>query len=342
MDLIYNYSLKELEEYFKSIGQKSFRIKQLYNWLYRTPVTSFEEMTNLAKDLREQLRQDFRIENLEIETKQVAKDGTVKYLFKLEDNNFIEAVLMFHDYGKSLCITSQVGCNMGCKFCASGLLKKVRNLTAGEMVSQVMTVYHDQQEPINRVVIMGTGEPFDNYDNVMKFIRIINDPQGLALGARHITVSTCGLVDKIRAFGDEGIQVNLAVSLHGANDQVRGKLMPINKASNMDDLRKAIVEYIQKTNRRVTFEYIMLKDVNDQLPDARQLAHYLRGLNAYVNLIPYNAVDEQGFQASEGETIREFRNELLRLHIQATIRKEHGQDIDGACGQLRAKKSGVL
>lgn len=342
MELIYNYSLKELEKYFKSINQKPFRTKQVFNWLYRTPVSSFDEMSNISKELREELKQKFVIKNLKIVTKQISKDGTIKYLFQLDDGNLVESVLMAHDYGKSLCVTSQLGCNMGCAFCASGLLKKVRDLTAGEIVSQLMSVYNDTKEVINRVVIMGIGEPFDNYDNIMKFIRIINDPQGLAMGARHITVSTCGIANKIRQFGDEGIQVNLAISLHAPNDQIRSQIMPINRATNMDTLREAIVEYISKTNRRVTFEYIMLDGINDSLADARQLSHYLRGLNAYVNLIPYNSVDEHGFKPSSSQKIQDFRNELLRLHTQVTIRKEHGQDIDGACGQLRAKKSGVL
>ena len=270
------------------------------------------------------------------------QDGTQKFLFRLSDGNFIETVLMSHEYGLSVCVSTQVGCNMGCKFCASGLLKKQRDLTAGEMVNQVLTVMHDTQDRVSHVVIMGTGEPFDNYDNVMDFIRIINHAKGLAIGARHITLSTCGLCDKIEQYANEGIQSNLAISLHAPSDEVRDLIMPINKKYPMDVLRKTVEKYIQKTNRRVTFEYILLKDVNDSLAHARQLAHYMRGLNAYVNLIPYNAVDEHGFLQSNVKNVEAFKNELLRLKINATLRKEHGRDIDGACGQLRAKKEGII
>ena len=247
---------------------------------------------------------------------------------------------MVHDYGRSLCVTSQLGCNMACRFCASGLLKKQRNLTAGEMVNQILTVMYDTNDKITHVVVMGTGEPFDNYDNVMNFVRIINHPKGLAIGARHITISTCGLCEKIRDYAHEGIQTNLAISLHAPNDEIRNELMPINKKYPMDELREAIKYYIEKTNRRVTLEYILLKGVNDDIKYARQLAHYLRGLNVYVNLIPYNAVDEHGYQQSLKKDMQIFKDELLRLKINTTQRKEHGRDIDGACGQLRAKKVG--
>ncbi|MDD8049346.1 MAG: 23S rRNA (adenine(2503)-C(2))-methyltransferase RlmN [Thomasclavelia sp.] len=341
MKLIYNYSLEELTEYFQTINEKPFRAKQVYEWLYEKECNSFDEMTSISKELREKLKANFTLDALEIETKQVSKDGTTKYLFKLPDGNLIETVLMIHDYGKSLCVTSQVGCNMGCAFCASGLLKKKRDLTAGEMVSQIMKVQNDLDIRISHVVVMGTGEPFDNYDNVMKFIRLINFPKGLAIGARHITISTCGIAPKILDYANEGIQTNLAISLHAPNNDIRNTIMPINTKYNMDELRQAVSEYIQKTNRRVTFEYIMLKDINDSLIYARQLAHYLRGLNAYVNLIPFNAVDESGFQPSSRGSVEDFKDELLRLKINATIRKEHGSDIDGACGQLRAKVSEV-
>ena len=308
MEHLYNYSLEELTEYFQSIGEK--------------------------------LEKNCVIDQFEIKEKQVSSDGTIKYLFSLVDGNLIEAVLMQLDYGQSLCVTSQVGCNMQCAFCASGLLKKQRNLTAGEMVNQVMAVSKDTGIRISHVVVMGTGEPFDNYDEVMKFVRIINHPHGLAIGARHITISTCGLVNMIERYSNEGIQTNLAISLHAPNDEIRDQLMPVNKAFNMDVLRKGIQDYIEKTNRRVTFEYILLDGVNDSLAHARQLAHYMRGLNAYVNLIPYNSVDEHGFQPSTN--VEAFKDELLRLHINCTVRKEHGRDIDGACGQLRAKRSGVI
>lgn len=297
-------------------------------------------MNNLSLALREKLSQTYSIELLKIKEKQVSQDGTIKYLFELEDGGLIESVLMIHDYGKSLCVTSQLGCNMGCRFCASGLLKKQRNLTAGEMVNQVLSVMNDTNERVSHVVVMGTGEPFDNYENVMNFIHIINHPKGLAIGARHLTISTCGLSDKIRIYAQEGIQTNLAISLHAPNDEIRNQLMPINKAYPMDELREAMKFYIEQTNRRITLEYILLKGVNDQLIHARQLAHYVKGLNAYVNLIPYNAVDEHGYQQSSLQDVEAFKNELLRLKINVTKRKEHGRDIDGACGQLRAKKVG--
>ena len=341
MENIYNYSLEQLTNYFASINQKPFRAKQVFSWLYQKEASSFDEMSNLSKELREQLKEHFTFDILKIVEKQESKDGTIKYLFEMLDGSLIETVLIIHDYGKSLCVTSQVGCNMKCSFCASGLLRKQRDLTPGEIVAQVMKVQLDTKQRISHVVVMGTGEPFDNYDNVMEFVRIINHPNGLAIGARHITISTCGLIPGIQIYSDEGIQTNLAISLHAPNDEIRNQLMPINRRYPLDDLRQAISDYIDKTNRRVTFEYILLKDVNDSLVDARQLAHYLRGLNAYVNLIPYNSVDEHGYQPSDQETIEKFKSELLRLHINVTLRKEHGRDIDGACGQLRAKRGRV-
>ncbi|WP_279166517.1 23S rRNA (adenine(2503)-C(2))-methyltransferase RlmN [Thomasclavelia cocleata] len=341
MKNIYDYSLEQLTEYFALIKQKPFRAKQVFSWLYQKDAQSFEDMSDLSKDLRNQLNEKFTLDVLKIKEKQVSRDGTIKYLFELLDGSLIESVLMIHDYGRSLCVTSQVGCNMKCTFCASGLLNRQRNLTAGEIVAQIIKVQEDIKQRISHVVVMGTGEPFDNYDNVMNFVRIINHPHGLAIGARHITISTCGLIDGINKYSEEGIQTNLAISLHAPNDEIRNELMPINKVYPMDDLREAVSNYINKTNRRVTFEYILLKDINDDIIYARQLAHYLRGLNAYVNLIPYNSVDEHGYQPSSKEQAEIFKSELLRLHINVTMRKEHGRDIDGACGQLRAKRNGV-
>ncbi|MCD7894714.1 MAG: 23S rRNA (adenine(2503)-C(2))-methyltransferase RlmN [Erysipelotrichaceae bacterium] len=338
MKLIYDDNQDMLIDELVNLGEKKFRATQVFEWIYRKHIYSFDEMTNLSLSLREKLKEHYAIGCFKIVEKQVSKDGTIKYLLQLNDGGFIEAVLMIHDYGRSLCVTSQLGCSMGCKFCASGLLKKQRNLSAGEMVNQILTVMNDTKQAVSHVVVMGTGEPFDNYDQVMNFIRIINHPKGLAIGARHITVSTCGLCDKIRQYAMEGIQTNLAISLHAPNDDLRNQLMPINHRYNLDDLRDALTYYIEKTNRRVTFEYILLKDVNDSLIYARQLAHYIKGLNAYVNLIPYNSVDESGFQKSQN--IEAFKSELLRLKVNATLRKEHGSDIDGACGQLRAKKVG--
>lgn len=340
MKLIYDYTQEQLIDELISIGEKKFRATQVFEWIYRKQVNSFDEMNNLSLSLREKLKENYDIGSLNIREKQVSNDGTIKYLFELRDGGLIESVLMVHDYGRSLCVTSQLGCNMGCRFCASGLLKKQRNLTAGEMVNQVLSVMSDTQEKVTHVVVMGTGEPFDNYDEVMNFVHIINHAKGLAIGARHITISTCGLCDKIEMYAHEGIQSNLAISLHAPNDEIRNQLMPINKRYPMDLLRKSLQYYIEKTNRRVTLEYILLRGINDDITHARQLAHYVRGLNAYVNLIPYNAVDEHGYQQSLSKDVEIFKAELLRLKINVTQRKEHGRDIDGACGQLRAKKVG--
>lgn len=340
MKLIFDYTQEQLISEFLDIGEKKFRASQVFEWIYRKNVYSFDNMNNLSLDFKKKLSVNYDINLLKIKEKQVSKDGTIKYLFELRDGGLIESVLMIHDYGRSLCVTSQLGCNMGCAFCASGLLKKQRNLTAGEMVNQVLSVMADTKERVSHVVIMGTGEPFDNYEAVMNFVHIINHAKGLAIGARHITVSTCGLVDKMEAFANEGIQINLAISLHASNDEVRNQLMPINKVYPMDVLREAMNSYIKKTNRRITIEYILLKGVNDDIKHARQLAHYLRGLNVYVNLIPYNSVDEHGYQQSPQVHVDIFKSELLRLKINVTQRKEHGRDIDGACGQLRAKKVG--
>lgn len=342
MKSIYDYTQEQLIEEFIAMGEKKFRATQVFEWLYRKNVASFDEMNNLSQELRQKLKAKYTIGLLKTKEKQVSRDGTIKYLFELSDGGLIEAVLMLHEYGRSLCVTSQLGCNMGCQFCASGLLKKQRDLTAGEMVNQVLTVMHDTQDRVSHVVVMGTGEPFDNYDNVMNFIYIINHAKGLAIGARHLTISTCGLCDKIEKYAHEGIQTNLAISLHAPNDEIRDELMPINKAYPMDELRKSLKYYIEHTNRRVTLEYILLKGVNDDIIHARQLAHYVKGLNAYVNLIPYNAVDEHGYQQSLAKDVEIFKNELLRLKINVTQRKEHGRDIDGACGQLRAKKVGEV
>jgi len=322
------------------MGHKKFRSQQLFQWLYRKRVASFEEMSDLSNELRETLKTDHVIDPLRLVKRLVSQDGTVKYLFRLQDGSLAETVLMHYDYGKSVCVTSQIGCNMGCAFCASGLLKKTRDVTSGEMVAQVMYVQREldsSQERVSHVVIMGTGEPFDNYENVMDFMNTINHDKGLAIGARHITVSTCGIVDKIRRFAKENVQYNLAISLHAPNDALRSRLMPINQAYPLDQLMDAIREYASLNNRRITFEYILLKDVNDKDEHARQLAHLIHGLNAYVNLIPYNAVDEHGFKGVNFPQAMMFYDKLCKLNVKCTLRQEHGADIDAACGQLRAK-----
>ena len=337
---IYDLTIDELTEYFLKIGEKKYYATELFSWLYSKRITSFSEATNIKKETREKLSKDFTISNIEIITVEKAKDVR-KYLFKLRDSEHIEAVLMNHDYGNSLCISSQVGCNMGCKFCESGRRKKVRNLTTGEMVEQILKVESESNLRISHVVIMGIGEPFDNYDNICNFIKIINHSKGLNIGARHITVSTCGLVPKILDFANFPYQVNLAISLHAPNDELRKEIMPIAKAYPLKDLMNAIKIYLEKTNRRVTFEYIMLNGVNDSIDNALELANLLKGINAYVNLIPYNETEALQFKRSNPLTIAKFYDILKKNNITVTIRREFGGTISAACGQLRSKKEDI-
>ena len=337
MNNIYGVTRKDLEDYFINIGDKKFRSTQIYDWLYKKRVKNFSLMSNIKNDIKEKLNNDFSIDIIEIKKVEHDKD-TYKFLFKLCDGNFVEAVLMQHDYGNSVCVSSEVGCNMGCKFCESGRLKKVRNLEAYEMVEQLLLIEEKTNIRISSVVVMGIGEPFDNYDNLMKFIRIINDDLGLAIGARHITVSTCGIIPKIYDFANEDLQVNLALSLHAPNDEIRSKIMPINKVYSISKVLRAISDYIQKTNRRVTIEYVMLNNVNDSVNNAVELANLLRGLNVYVNLIPYNETESIEFKKSSKENINKFYNTLINKGINVTIRREFGSKISAACGQLRSKE----
>jgi len=335
MNNIYNYSLKDLKEYFTNNNEKEFKATQIYEWLYKKRVKSFKEMTNIKKDLITKLENEFTTKRLKLITKLTDID-VCKYLFELEDNNKIEAVLMKHDYGNSLCISTQVGCNMACAFCESGRLKKVRNLNSYEMVLQILQVEEDLNIRISHIVLMGIGEPFDNYDNVIKFIDIINEPKGIDIGARHITVSTSGLIDKIEKFTHNGKQVNLAISLHAPNDKLRSELMPINRAYPIKKLIDSIKKYIKVTNRRVTFEYIMLKDINDTKECAIELANLLKEINCYVNLIPYNETSHIEYKKSSKEKIMEFYDTLKKHNINVTVRKEFGRKVKAACGQLRS------
>ena len=340
MKSLYDFNYEEMSELALEHGWKKFRGHQIFQWLYRKRVTSSDDMSDLSKDTREVLKENYQLKPLELRDKQVSSDGTCKYLFALEDGSLIESVLMQFDYGKSICVTSQVGCNMACAFCASGLTKKKRNLTSGEMVAQVLYVQQDldkTQDRLSHIVVMGTGEPFDNYENVMNFLSTVNHDRGLGIGARHITISTCGVVPKIYEFSKEHTQYNLAVSLHAPNNELRNELMPINKAYPLEELMKAIHQYASENNRRLTFEYILLKGVNDQKVHVDQLAKLMKGLNAYVNLIPYNAVDENGFKGVKYEEAMVFYDALMKKGVRCTIRKEHGADIDAACGQLRVK-----
>lgn len=335
MQNIYNYDYQELENKLIELGEKKYRTRQIWEWLYLKKVSSFKEMTNLGKDLISKLEENFAFPNIKILKKQESK-LTNKYLFELSDGNFIEAVLMRHDYGLSICVSSQVGCNMGCAFCESGRLKKVRNLEAGEIISQIILVSNDINERISSVVIMGIGEPFDNYDNIIKFVKIINNSYGLAIGARHITISTCGIIPKIKEFMTLPLQVNLAISLHAPNNELRKQIMPISNAYPLDDLVNVLKEYIAKTNRRVTIEYVMLNNINDSNKNALELAHLLKGMNVYVNLIPYNETSHLEYKRSDN--INNFYDTLKKCGINVTVRREFGGNIDAACGQLRAKE----
>lgn len=337
MENIYNFSENEFNDYFTSNGEKSFRSKQIISWIYRKKVKDFFMMSDIKKELQQKLNDFFYFPTLTLVTKSISNDGTIKFLFKLEDDNLIETVLMHQEYGYSLCVTSQIGCNMGCMFCASGLKKKVRNLETGEMVLQVLMVEELTNVKITHIVVMGIGEPFDNYDNLLKFLRIVNHPLGLEIGQRHLTVSTCGLVPKIYEFADFELQVNLAISLHAPNDKLRNQIMPINRKYNLEELFKALNYYYAKTNRRITIEYILINKLNDNDKEALELADLLINLNAYVNLIPYNEVMENSYTRSSLTRQRHFYDMLKKRGINVTLRKEQGSDIAAACGQLRSK-----
>lgn len=340
MKNIYGISRKELEDYFLDLNEKKFKALQVFEWVYQQKNPNIDEWSNLKITLREKLKEEFSFTMPQIV--RLEKDNlTRKYLFELSDHNYIEAVVMFHDYGTSVCVSSQVGCNMGCSFCESGRLKKVRNLETYEMVSQIIQIEKDLNMRISSVVIMGIGEPLDNYDNVMRFINIINDPKALAIGIRHITLSTSGIVPKIYELMNLDLQINLAISLHAPNDEIRSKIMKVNQVYNISQLLTVVKEYIARTNRRVTIEYVMLKEVNDSKECAKELANLLKGLNIYVNLIPYNETNHLEYKKSDPQTISEFCQVLKENKINVTIRKEFGSKISAACGQLRSKEVGL-
>ena len=334
---IYNLTREELEEYFISHDSKKFHANQLFSWLYEKRISSIFEVTDIKKEMLEQLSLDFSFSKLDLV--QVERDIDVcKYLFELSDGEHIEAVLMKHDYGNSVCISSQVGCNMGCKFCESGRRKKVRNLETWEMVTQLLMIEEDLKARVSHVVVMGIGEPFDNYDNLLRFFQIINHPKGLAIGARHITVSTCGIIPKILEFSHFPLQINLAISLHAPNDKLRNQIMPINRAYPLKELLPALEEYLKRTNRRITFEYIMLAGINDTDECAKELAKLVGHLNCYINLIPYNETNNLEFKRSSTVQIMRFYYILKKNRLNVTIRREFGSKISAACGQLRSKK----
>ena len=338
---LYGLEMSKLEQLMLERGQKKYRATQLFTWIYEKKAKTFDEMSDVSKIFREELNRDFCLSLPKIYKKQESKDGTIKLLFELEDGSKIETALMPYNYGNAICVSSQVGCNRACAFCASGLLKKKRNLEVHEIVGQVLVMNEllaQKEKRVTHVVVMGTGEPFDNYDNVIDFIRIINHPKALAIGARHISVSTCGIVPGILKYAKEGLQSNLAISLHAPNDEIRNKIMPISKGYKMDELMEAVKYYEKEAGRRVTFEYIMLKDVNDSLECAEQLVKLIKGTLAYVNLIPYNPVDENSFYRSDDKQVHKFFSYLMQHGVNTTVRKEFGNDIDAACGQLRAKE----
>lgn len=337
MKNIKDYHLDALKEEIKQMGEKPYRAEQIFQWLYVEKVKSFDDMTNLSLALREKLKQHYTICNFQILKKQESKDGTKKYLLDVLDGNAIETVLMEYSYGKTICVSSQVGCKMGCKFCASTGIPFVRSLTAGEIVEQILTVEQDTGERISNVVFMGIGEPLDNYENVVNSIRIINHPKGLAIGARHISISTSGIVPRIYDLAKENIQCTLSISLHATSNEKRSKMMPINQKYPIEQLIQACKDYIAMTNKRVSFEYALAKDNNDNREDAKQLVQLLKGMLCHVNLIPINPIENGNFSKSSNENIIRFRDYLNEHGIVATIRRELGSDIDAACGQLRKK-----
>ena len=337
MKNIKDYDLEQLKQELNSIGEKSFRAEQIFKWLYIEKVHSFDEMTNLSLELREKLKQNYDMCNYSIVKKLESKDGTKKYLFGLSDGNAIESVLMQYHFGKTVCVSSQIGCKMGCKFCASTGIAFVRNLSSGEIVEQIIAIEQDIGEKISNVVFMGIGEPFDNYDNVMNAIKILNNQKGLNIGARHISISTSGIVPKIYQFADENIQCTLSISLHSANNETRSSMMPVNNAYNIQELIKACKYYISKTNKRISFEYALAKDNNDNQKSADELINLLKGMLCHINLIPINKIENGKYIKSSNENIIKFRDYLNSKGITATIRRELGSDIEAACGQLRRK-----
>lgn len=343
---IYGLTFEQLTEWLEANGQKKSRATQVWNWLYRERISHFSEMVDVNKDFVQLLEEHFVIQTLTESVKQESSDGTIKFLFKLQDGNLIETVMMKHKFGLSVCVTTQVGCNIGCSFCASGLIAKSRDLSSGEIVGQIMMVQHfldrrKQDEKVGNIVVMGIGEPFDNFVNMIDFLKIVTDHKGLAIGPRHITVSTSGLAGKIYEFADLDLKVNLAISLHAPNNELRTRIMKINRAIPIEKLMEAMDYYLEKTKRKVTIEYILLRDVNDQPEHATELAQLLESRRQLVtvNLIPYNPVDEHSqYQRSEQESIRVFYDIMKKHGMNCTVRLEHGTDIDAACGQLRSKQ----
>ena len=335
---IASYSFEELKAEMEELGEKAFRAKQIYEWLHKKLADDFEEMTNLSKPLREKLDERYEIRRVEVERRQISQiDGTNKFLFCLNDGNMVESVLMKYKHGNSVCISSQVGCRMGCRFCASTLDGLERNLTPSEMLRQVYQIQKITGERVSNIVIMGTGEPLDNYDNFVKFIHMISDEHGLNISQRNITASTCGIVPNIRRLAEENLQITLALSLHGSNQEKRRSLMPVANKYELSEVLLACDYYFEKTGRRITFEYSLVHGINDTPEDAGELTGILKHRNCHLNLIPVNPIKERNYEKPDKKSAENFKNKLEKNGINVTIRREMGSDIDGACGQLRRK-----
>lgn len=330
-------SVEEMENYLVSVNEKKFRAKQIFKWIHKG-VNSFDEMTDISTGLQDKLKKDGYIDNMKIASKYKSSiDGTVKYLMQLLDGNLIECVVMSYSYGNSICISTQAGCSMGCAFCASTIGGRIRNLTSGEMLGEVLEAEKDSGYSISNIVLMGTGEPFDNFDNVIRFLEIVNHPSGINIGMRHITISTCGIVPRLYEFADLDLQVTLAISLHAPNNEIREKIMPVAKVYNYDELLEACRYYINKTNKRITFEYALIDKINDSQECADELVHKIKNMLCHVNLIPVNNIENSKYKKPDRESVLKFQSILTKHGIDTTIRRELGSDINAACGQLRRK-----
>lgn len=335
MNNILDYTLDELKAWMQQNNEGAFRAKQIWDWIYKE-VWNFDEMRNIPNALKDKLKNNFMIQMPEVlEVYKSEKDNTSKVLFRYEDGNIIESVIMRYNYGNSICVSTQVGCRMGCKFCASTIGGRIRDLTAGEILSEVMMAQKIIGERISNIVLMGSGEPLDNYENVMKFLSIVNSNEGLNIGQRHITLSTCGIVPKIYELAEKDMQITLAISLHATTDEKRRRIMPIANKYSIKEILEACHDYIRKTNRRITFEYSLVKDVNDGLEDAKELGELLKSMLCHVNLIPVNEIKENEFKKSLRKSIDNFEKTLQNYGIEVTVRREMGSDINAACGQLR-------
>ena len=336
MKNILDFTLDELKDWMDKNGESKFRAKQIFQWIYKKAVFNFDDMSNISKSTKEKLKENFYIQIPNVVKKYVSNiDGTEKFLFEYEDGNIIESVVMKYKHGNSICVSTQIGCRMGCKFCASTVDGVVRNLTSGEIIAQVLKAQKEIGDRISNVVLMGSGEPLDNYDNVIKFLKLINDEEALNIGQRHITLSTCGIVPKIKELADEKMQITLAISLHAPNNEIRKSMMPIANKYTLEELLDACRYYYRTTNRRITFEYALVKGVNDSRENAEELIRISKGMLCHINLIPVNEIKENNYERSKSKDIEEFKETLIKHGIETTIRREMGSDINGACGQLR-------